>query len=75
MSYPTVPDGYRRLDAQEVWTDGSDLVVLGQPPDGEESGHDCDEMGCAQCHVLARTEHAYLGVAFAALAAEEGKRG
>ena len=77
MMYPSVPEGYRRLDAHEVWTNGSDLIVLGMPPraDDEENGHNCDEMGCAQCHVLARAWAPRLGFDFAALRGEEASDG
>ena len=71
-----VPEGYRRLDAQEVWTNDKDVIVLGMPPReyDEENGHNCDEMGCGQCHVLLRAENVHGGFDFAALAApaEEG---
>ena len=69
MTYPSVPDGYRQLNAQEVWTDGTDVIVLGIPPheDDEENGHNCDDMGCGQCHVLLRAENIHAGFNFAAL--------
>jgi hypothetical protein len=69
MTYPTVPQGYRRLAADEVWTDGTDVIVLGLPPnaDVEENGHNCDEMGCGQCHVLLKAEDVQVGFDFSAL--------
>lgn len=79
MSEPTVPDSYRRLPVDEVWTDGTDVIVLGLPPraDDEENGHNCDEMGCGQCHVLLkchvllRADEIHAGFDFAALAQEK----
>lgn len=48
------PDGYRPVTA---YTDGNEIVVLGNPPDDNDDGtlHDCDLMGCSSVsHVIAR---------------------
>lgn len=49
------PKGYRRLDA-EVWIGSNDVVVVGTPDESEdeETGHNCDAMGCGWDHVLYR---------------------
>jgi len=61
-------DGYRQLAVDEVWTNGSDLVVLGTPPnEPEERGHDCDAAGCGLFHVLVRGRVDMLGCSFDAL--------
>lgn len=57
-----VPRGCVRVDVGEVYVDvgRQELVILGSPADGEESGlpedewHNCDAMGCGQSHVLVR---------------------
>ena len=62
-----IPEGYRKLRAIEVWTNGDTLVVLGQPPDEDENdpeaeyGHDCDVMGCGSFgpHVIAIGAYRY----------------
>ncbi len=61
-----VPEGYRKLRADEVWTDGHRLVILGLPPDedeieDDELGHDCDQMGCGSFgpHVIAIGTYLY----------------
>lgn len=57
-------EGFRRLDAVEVWTDGDSLIVLGEPhdpdplgdldhPDDYPGAHNCDAMGCRMMHVIA----------------------
>ena len=53
------PDGFLSVAA---YTDGREVVVLGDPPDEEidPSGdlHDCDVMGCSSvAHVLLRVRH------------------
>lgn len=47
--------------AYEVWTSATEIVVIGAPSHDDE-GHNCDEMGCGQEHVLVRIR-------------EEGKHG
>jgi len=60
-----VPEGYVKLRATEVWTNGERLVILGEPPDedeySDEYGHDCDQMGCGSVgpHVIAIGEYGY----------------
>lgn len=51
------PEGWEKLDADGVYVNDNQLVVFGQPD--ENSGHNCDAMGCAMgCssidHVLVR---------------------
>jgi len=49
-----LPSGYQPI---EVYTNGRELVVLGDPPEeGDEPiRHNCDEMGCASTfHVVLR---------------------
>lgn len=58
MSNLTVPEGFRELPVR-VWTNGLQLIIEGDPPDEETDPvgahlHDCDQMGCGWCHVLAR---------------------
>jgi hypothetical protein len=59
---------FRKLDVSEVWTNGSDLVVLGSPPvaedDVDDLNHNCDLMGCGACHVLIRGRVDLLGLKF-----------
>ena len=64
---PNVPEGYVKLRAIEVWTNGERLVILGQPPDEDEVdpeseyAHNCDAMGCGSFgpHVIAIGEYLY----------------
>ena len=45
---------------QQVWMENGTAIVLGIPahfgelPEDHEWQHNCDAMGCGQCHVLAR---------------------
>jgi hypothetical protein len=52
-----IPEGYERLDrvsAVFVNRKTGSLVIEGNPPDNEdETGHNCDLMGCRCCHVIA----------------------
>ena len=54
-----IPEGYRKLNAAAVYTNGEMLIVLGHPSDiedeSEETGHNCDQMGCGSFgpHVIA----------------------
>lgn len=50
-----VPSGYTRIDAT-VWIGLKDVVITGQPEesDDEETGHNCDAIGCGWDHVLYR---------------------
>jgi hypothetical protein len=60
-----VPDTFRRLNVDEVWTDGKEVIVLGTPPDNEpdDGGHDCDMMGCSTFwHTLVRARVESCGV-------------
>src|SRR6478609_825738 len=47
-------------EAQSIVLTDREVIVLGIPLDGEESGkpeddwHNCDFMGCGQCHVILR---------------------
>jgi len=50
MSEPSVPPGYRSLNAKEVWINEKEVIILGIPGDN----HNCDYMGCGQCHVIIR---------------------
>lgn len=47
-------EGLVRL-AVQVWTDGSTLILTGNPPE-EEKSHNCDSQGCGcgAVHVLYR---------------------
>jgi len=60
QAHDFVPEGTWRLDVREAWTNGKELIVLGEPgfdEDAEpENDHDCDLMGCSSFgwHVLAR---------------------
>lgn len=61
-----MPEGFVKLSACEVWTDGSKLVIFGDPPDedafeDEAMGHDCDLMGCGSVgpHVIAMGHWCY----------------
>lgn len=54
---------WKKLQVDEVWlNEAGQLIVLGTPPDDQESsdglelGHNCDAMGCGQCHVLVRAK-------------------
>ena len=50
-------NGYTKLPSYEVWMkdDGLELIILGDPPQGgDDYSHNCDQMGCGTCHVLAR---------------------
>lgn len=53
----STPEGFTKIPA-EVWTDGTEIVVLGDPRDipADPDEHNCDEMGCGSCcsHVIAR---------------------
>ena len=51
-----VPKGHHKVSVYEVFTNGCQLVILGEPPDGDdECQHNCDEMGCGTFdHVLFR---------------------
>ncbi len=55
-----IPLGFHKLDVTEVWTDGNEVVILGDPgydeDDPETNPHNCDEMGCGAFgpHVLMR---------------------
>jgi hypothetical protein len=71
----STPEGYYRLNAQEVWTDGDDVIVLGIPPREyeEENGHNCDDMGCGQCHVILRAEGIHKGFDLTTFSAGEEK--
>ena len=65
---------FRKLPAYEVWTNGSDFIVLGDPPmqdDDSEEGHNCDQMGCGACHVIARGRIDILGLQFEKLEARD----
>jgi len=59
LSPDGIPDGYRVLDAT-VYTNGEDIVVTGNPsdlwPEDDGEKHNCDEMGCAWGHVIARAK-------------------
>jgi hypothetical protein len=46
-------DRWTPLPVTEVWVDGADVIILGEP-DSDDESHNCDEMGCGQCHVIAR---------------------
>ena len=52
-----ISKGFQQLEA---WTDGKELIVLGEAPDEEFDPeckfHDCDIMGCSSAglHVLGR---------------------
>lgn len=53
---PTIPDGYEPIEA---WTNGTEIVVLGAPPEEgtpEADEHNCDAMGCSAFgpHVIHR---------------------
>lgn len=62
MSDPGIRDGWFKCPAYgtgfaEVYTNGTQIVVLGEPPeppDGEDLLHNCDQMGCGWDHVLIR---------------------
>jgi len=59
-----VPEGYHKLNATEVYTNGDTLVVLGVPDsenEDEETGHNCDQMGCGSIgpHVIAYGKFLY----------------
>jgi len=45
-----LPKGYVLLDDVDVYTNGNELVILGELPSDEvsieEAYHDCDVMGC-----------------------------
>ena len=45
-----------QIPCYEVWMkkDGSELVMLGNVLTIKD--HDCDQMGCGQCHVVARVK-------------------
>lgn len=60
---------FRKLPVDEVWTNGSDVIVLGSPPGNNEEGsvHNCDGMGCGYCHVLLRGSIESIGFDFGAL--------
>jgi hypothetical protein len=57
-----IPDGWQKVqgfggytsdgNVTAVFTDGRQVVLLGEP--SEESGHNCDTMGCGWDHVLCR---------------------
>jgi len=57
---------YEKIDSAEVYRDreSGKLVVTASPRevwplwhvrDDDNHPHNCDEMGCGQCHVIART--------------------
>jgi hypothetical protein len=54
------PEGYFKIPINEVWTNGTNLILLGDPPkeiedDENEIVHNCDYMGCGSCeHVIFR---------------------
>lgn len=50
-----VPAGYARQMVQ-VWKGPKDIVIIGTPDESEdeETGHNCDAMGCGWDHVLWR---------------------
>jgi hypothetical protein len=50
-----VPSGYERQMVQ-VWKGPKDIVIIGTPDESEdeETGHNCDAMGCGWDHVLWR---------------------
>lgn len=55
-----VPKGYQPMEA---YTNGKEIVVLGEPDDGDdltESSHNCDAMGCSSVdHVILRIPHPF----------------
>ena len=58
---PYTPDGFVKVAKAEVFVNrktGS-LIILGEPPgedrvEDEETGHNCDAMGCGWDHVVIR---------------------
>lgn len=49
--------GFHRVMPAEVFTDGNEIIICGNPSDGpdDESAHNCDEMGCSTIsHVVIR---------------------
>ena len=50
-----VPEGFKLVNAHEVWVGHGLLVVTGVPEEELDEGnlkHNCDAMGCGQAHVL-----------------------
>jgi len=43
---------FKVSDNPETWESKNEIVVLGSPAEG--SDHNCDAMGCGQCHVIER---------------------
>jgi hypothetical protein len=51
------PEGYFKIPVNEVWTNGINLILLGDTPEDDENEivHNCDHMGCGSCgHVIFR---------------------
>lgn len=60
-----LPNGFTKIPSYEVFINGDDLIILGDPPENEdeEAGHNCDVMGCGWDHVIARCKVVSLGIA------------
>jgi hypothetical protein len=55
------PPGYWQVDATEIWTDGNEVIILGNVFDegrcpDEIRSHNCDQYGCGSVtpHILYR---------------------
>ena len=58
-----LPDGFCKLPATEVYTNGDTIVILGIPDseNEDEESHNCDQMGCGSVgpHVIAIGTYLY----------------
>jgi len=58
MSTLSIPEGFLERRDWRIHTNGKEIVILGDPGDGEDSedenAHNCDAMGCCWEHVLFR---------------------